>query len=126
MRRRADLPPAPDEIGKKGFIMNNTITISIFVKKIKKNDGGDFNKYLSTLTRTDGSKFGVEVKFSGCSPIPANKCPCNVTFERANANLDTNPYDDPETDETKIGYILWLKEYGTPTPFVDHSLDDIV
>ena len=99
--------------------------VTIYAKKRTTTEGKSFFSYLSTLTRKDGTKQTVAVKFRDeCgNPKPEN-CPMNVKFDKGKANMSTSEYVREDTGEVGISYTLWVSAWEPGTPFVDHSLDD--
>lgn len=99
--------------------------ITIYAKKRTTSEGKSFFSYLSTLTRKDGTKQTVSVKFrDDCgNPKPEN-CPMNVKFDKGNANMSTREFVREDTGEVATSYTLWVSAWEPGTPFVDHSLDD--
>lgn len=99
--------------------------ITIYAKKRTTTEGKSFYSYLSTLTRKDGTKQTVSVKFRDeCgNPKPEN-CPMNVKFDKINANMATREFVRDDTGEVGTSYTLWVAAWEPGTPFVDHSLDD--
>jgi hypothetical protein len=99
--------------------------IAIFAKKRTTADGKTFFSYLSTLTRKDGTKQTVSVKFrdEAGNPKPEN-CPMNIKFEKGSANMATREFIREDTGETGLSYTLWVSRWEPGAPFVDHSLDD--
>ena len=99
--------------------------ITIFAKKRTASDGKSFYSYLSTLTRKDGTKQTVSVKFrdEAGNPKP-EKCPMNIKFDRGSANVATKEFIREDTGEVATGYTLWVSAWEPGAPFVDHSLDD--
>lgn len=99
--------------------------ITIYAKKRTTAEGKSFYSYLSTLTRRDGTKQTVSVKFRDeCgNPKPEN-CPMNVKFDKGSANMATREFVREDTGEVGTSYTLWVSVWEPGTPFVDHSLDD--
>ena len=99
--------------------------ITIFAKKRTASDGKSFYSYLSTLTRKDGTKQTVSVKFrdEAGNPKP-EKCPMNIKFDRGSANVATKEFIREDTGEHATSYTLWVSAWEPGAPFVDHSLDD--
>lgn len=99
--------------------------ITIYAKKRTTAEGKSFFSYLSTLTRKDGTKQTVAVKFRDeCgNPKPEN-CPMNVKFNKGDANMATREFVREDTGEVGTSYTLWVSAWEPGTPFVDHSLDD--
>lgn len=99
--------------------------ITIFAKKRIASDGKYFYSYLSTLTRKDGTKQTVSVKFrdEAGNPKP-EKCPMNIKFDRGSANVATKEFTREDTGEVSTSYTLWVSAWEPGAPFVDHSLDD--
>ena len=99
--------------------------ITIYAKKRNTTDGKKFYSYLSTLTRKDGTKQMVSVKFrdDAGNPKPEN-CPMNIKFDKGNANMTTKEFTREDTGEIAVSYTLWVSAWEPGAPFVDHSLDD--
>ena len=99
--------------------------ITIFAKKAQSNDGRVFYKFLTTLTRKDGTEEKVEVKFTEAAgaPIPST-CPCNILVDKTNLNMVSRDYVDPKTGEVKIAKRMWVNAWETGSTYVDHSMDD--
>lgn len=99
--------------------------ITVYAKKRNSYDGKTFYSYLSTLTRKDGTKQTVSVKFrdEAGNPKP-EKCPMNVKFDKSNANMSTKEFVREDTGEVATSYTLWVSKWEPGSPFVDHSLDD--
>lgn len=99
--------------------------ITIFAKKRTSSEGKSFFSYLSTLTRKDGTKQTVSVKFrDDCGNPKPEQCPMNVKFDKGNANISTREFVREDTGEVGTSYTLWVSAWEPGAPFVDHSLDD--
>lgn len=99
--------------------------ITIYAKKRNASEGKTFYSYLSVLTRKDGTKHTVSVKFrdEAWNPKP-EKCPMNIKFDKGNANMATKEFISKDTGDVTTFYTLWVSEWEPGTPFVDNSLDD--
>ena len=99
--------------------------ITIYSKKRTTAEGKTFFSYLSTLTRKDGTKQMVSVKFrdDAGNPKPEN-CPMNIKFNKCDANMATKEFTREDTGEIGTSYTLWVSRWEQGSPFVDHSLDD--
>ena len=99
--------------------------ITIYAKKRTTAEGKTFYSYLSTLTRKDGGKQTVSVKFrdDAGNPKPEH-CPMNIKFEKGWANMSTSEFTREDTGEIGTSFTLWVSRWEQGTPFVDHSLDD--
>lgn len=99
--------------------------ITIYAKKRTTKEGKSFYSYLSNLTRKDGTKLTVSVRFRDeCgNPKPEN-CPMSIKFDKRDANLSTHKFVNFETGEVGTSNTLWVSSWEPGTPFVDHSLDD--
>lgn len=99
--------------------------ITIYAKKRTTNEGKTFFSYLSTLTRKDGTKQTVSVKFrdDAGNPKPEN-CPMNIKFDRGSANIATREFVRDDTGDVGTSFTLWVSAWEPGAPFVDHSLDD--
>ena len=99
--------------------------ITIFAKKRTTSDGKPFYGYLSKLTRKDGTKQTVSVKFRDeCGNPKPEKCPMNIQFNKGAANLATKEFVLEDTGEVGTSFTLWVSAWEPGTPYVDTSLDD--
>lgn len=99
--------------------------ITVFAKKRMTQDNKPFYGYLATLTRKDGSKQTVSVKFRDeCGQPKADKCPMNIRFPKSGANLSKREFVREDTGEVGESYTLWVNEWEQGAPYVDTSLDD--
>ena len=99
--------------------------ITIYTKKRRTSEGKSFFSYLSTLTRKDGTKQTVSVKFRDEAGYPKpEKCPMNIKFDKRNANMATKEFTREDTGELATSYTLWVSAWEQGAPFIDHSLDD--
>lgn len=99
--------------------------ITIFAKRRQTKEGKTFFNYLSTLTNHDGVDIPVQVKFrEGCGQPKAELCPMNIVFDKADANLTTREYTNPDTAEIRKARVLWVSKWTQGEEYVDHSLDN--
>lgn len=99
--------------------------LTIYAKKRTSADGKPFFGYLSTLTRKDGTKQTVSVKFrEDCGNPKADKCPMNIIVDKTNANMTVKEFTREDTGEACNSYTLWVSAWEPGSAFVDHSLDD--
>lgn len=99
--------------------------ITVFAKKRTTSDGKPFYGYLSTLTRKDGRKQTVSVKFRDeCGNPKPEKCPMNIKFSKTAANLSIREFVREDSGEVGESYTLWVSAWEQGTPYVDTSLDD--
>lgn len=99
--------------------------ITIFAKRRQTRESKTFFNYSSTLTNRDGVDIPVQVKFrEGCGQPKAELCPMNIVFDKADANLSTREYTDPETAEVRKSRVLWVSKWTQGAEYVDHSLDN--
>lgn len=99
--------------------------ITIYAKKRHAADGKTFYSYLSTLTRKDGTKQTVSVKFRDVAGNPKPElCPMNIKFDKCYANMATKEFIREDSGEVSTSYTLWVPAWELGAPFVDHSLDD--
>ena len=99
--------------------------IAIFAKKRTSNEGKTFYSYLSVLTRKDGVKQTVSVKFRDvCGNPKPESCPMNIVFDKKRANLSAKEFIREDTGEVGTSYTLWISSWELGTPYIDHSLDD--
>lgn len=99
------------------------MNLTIFGKKRTTREGKSFTSYLTTLTKKNGEKITVAVKFRNGVKIPA-VLPCNIIVEKENANLAIKAYLVQETGEYRDSNTLWISDYTNGEPYVDHSLDE--
>lgn len=100
--------------------------VTIYAKKRTTAEGKAFCNYLTTLTKKDGTELKCSVKFrEECGQPKAEKCPMNIAFEKADANLATKTYTD-DNGEVLTAYVLWLSNWAEGEKFVDHSMDDFI
>lgn len=99
--------------------------ITVYAKKRTTIEGKTFYSYLATLTRKDGVKLTVSVKFrdEAGNPKP-EKCPMNIMFNKGDANMSTHEFTREDTGEVGLSHTLWVSRWEEGAPFVDHSLDD--
>lgn len=106
--------------------------ITLFSKKKHTKEGKEFNVFVGTLNRKDGTNQYMTVKYSGDDKrldFDGRKCPYIIEFNKEDANITkkTRTLTDKETGETKsiTNYTLWLKNYKESSEkFIDHSLDE--
>lgn len=99
--------------------------ITLYAKKRHTAEGKTFYIYLSSLTKKDGTKQYVSVRFKDDSiaPKPEN-CPMNIRFERSDANLSGRSF--VRDGERYTNYTLWISKWQQGGNFVDHSLDEFI
>lgn len=102
---------------------------TIFAKKMQSKDGRNFNRYLTKLTKKDGTEITVNVKFREECGEPKN-CPCNIKFDKSDANYNEKiqKYADAETGECKetVSKTLWISSWEYGDAYVDTSMDEFV
>lgn len=99
--------------------------ITIYAKKRTTTDGKTFFSYLSKLTRKDGTKQTVSVKFRDeCGSPKPEKCPMNIKFDKGDANIATYEFTREDNGDICTSYTLWVSRWEHGDMFVDHSLDD--
>lgn len=99
--------------------------IAIFSKKRTGRDGKTFYNYLSTLTRKDGTKQSVQVKFrEACGNPKADACPMNIKVSKKNCNLSTRDFVREDTGDCGRAYTLWVSDWEIGSPYVDTSMDE--
>lgn len=97
--------------------------ITVYAKKRTMANGKTFYNYLSRLSSRQGEVLPVNVKFpEGIEPDPS-RCPMNIVFTKADANLSYQRYTNKHGEES-ISATLWVKAWEEGEPFVDTSLDD--
>lgn len=102
--------------------------ILIFAKKRKNSEGAYFTTYITTLSRKDGTKQTMAVKFKDevQPPKPAN-CPCYISFNASESNVSTTTYKRRDTGEEDKSYTLWVSEWQkVDKEFKDTSLDEFI
>lgn len=99
--------------------------ITIYAKKFTGEGNKSFYRYLTTLTRKDGGKQTMAVKFrEDCGNPKAEKCPMNIVVDKKDANVATKEFTREDSGETGISYTLWVSKWSEGKPFVDTSLDE--
>ena len=97
------------------------IQITVFAKTRKTEEGRAFTSYNGRLTKKNGETLSVGIKFkSPCTGPNKEECPCNIIFEKQDANL-AQRYDE-EAD--RVYSTLWIAAYKMGEPYEDHSLDE--
>ena len=103
---------------------------TIFAKKMTSKDGRQFNRYITTLTKQDGTEVVMNVKFQEKCGEPKDNCPCNIVFDKKDANFreKLEKYTDKETGEAKeaLSRTLWISAWEYGEPYVDTSMDEFV
>lgn len=102
---------------------------TVFVKNVKKHDGTTFKKYVTKLTKKDGSKLYTDVKFvqgviSDYTMKTGNMVtfPCVIEFD---GNLSSKFYKTDDSNGTTFtNYALWINKIISTEPFIDDSLND--
>ena len=99
--------------------------ITVFAKKRTSNDGKPFTTYISTLTRKDGTKQTVQVKFrEECGSPKAEKCPMNIEIEKETSNMATREFTR-DNGEAGTSYTLWVSNWKeSANKYVDHTMDE--
>lgn len=99
--------------------------IAIFAKKRTGKDGKTFFSYLSTLTRKDGTKQTVSVKFRDeCGHPKPETCPVNIKIDKGNANITKSEFTREDNGEVAVSYTLWVSAWELGSSWVDNSLDE--
>lgn len=99
--------------------------IAVYAKKFTAEGGKTFYRYLTTLTRKDGSKQTMAVKFrEDCGNPKAEKCPMNIVIDKKDANVASKEFIREDTGDVGTSYTLWVSAWKEGRPFVDTSLDD--
>lgn len=101
--------------------------LNVFAKKRTGKDGKVFYNFLSTLTKKDGEKETVQLKFREDAGLPnASKCPMTIVVDKADANLVKKMVTVEKDGEVKEieQRTLWISKYGYKGGYVDHSLDE--
>ena len=103
---------------------------TIFAKKMTSKDGRQFNRYITTLKKADGTEVTMNVKFREACGEPKDSCPCNIVFDKENANFreKLEQSQDKETGEAKeaVSRTLWISAWEYGEPYVDTSMDEFV
>ena len=101
--------------------------LNVFAKKRRGKDGKVFYNFLSTLTKNDGEKETVQLKFRGDAGTPnASKCPMTIEVDKSKANLVKKMATVEKNGEEKEieQRTLWISEYVYKGDYVDTSLDE--
>ena len=101
------------------------MNVTVFAKKRQTKEGKTFYVYIGTLKKKDGTEESVTVKFrEDCGQPDPKKCPVNIVFDKANANLSNRDFIREDTGEVINIKTLWINSWQEGGPYVDHSLDD--
>lgn len=104
-----------------------TMIFNVFAKRITGNNGKSFTKYVTTLTKKDGTKVYTDVHFNDDIKNRLNTFPCTVTIPNDGANFNSRKVKGKDKDGNETEYTrnnLWVTKITTVTPYIDHSLDD--
>ena len=97
--------------------------VTVFAKRIRKQDGSNFTGYVSQLTHMDGTKQYVRVRFNQGVQLPA-EFPAVIEVEKQHANLSKKVVTNQD-GSTYARYTFWIAAWKpTGEKYVDHSLDD--
>lgn len=98
--------------------------ITVFSKKCETKDSKKFNKYVTKMTKKDGSEIYADVVLPEDDKIKSDECPIIIEFEKSNANLSTKR-GTTEDGKTYERHTLWVKKYTrSKEKYVDNSLDE--
>lgn len=101
--------------------------LNVFAKKRTGKDGKVFYNFLSTITKKDGEKVTVQLKFREDAGLPnASKCPMTISVDKSDANLTNKTVTIDKDGEAKEieQRTLWVSKYDYIGDYVDHSLDE--
>lgn len=98
--------------------------LTVFAKNVQKKDGKTFTKFLTRLTRKDGTEETVEVKFTQATKtLTANDCPCIINA--THCNLAKQSGTNAESGVAWESKKLWVSAWETTNEvYRDTSLDD--
>ena len=99
--------------------------IAVFAKRCTGKDNKTFYRYLSSLTKKDGTAQTVAVSFRDEAGQPRpEKCPMNIIISKGDVNLASKTFVREDTGEVGTSYTLWVTKWKEGSPYVDHSLDE--
>lgn len=101
--------------------------VNVFPKKITAKNGNKFTKYVTTLTKKDGSTVYAEVKFSDESLNQVDKFPVTLTINQGDGNFTSKTIHGKDKDGNPKDYIrntLWVSHISAVEEYIDTSLDD--
>lgn len=100
--------------------------IIVFSKKRKSQEGRPFTTYLTSLTKKDGTRQTMQLKFKDETPKPnAADCPMYINVDKNNANISKSTYKRRDTGEDSVSFTLWVSEWAkSDRIFTDDSLDE--
>jgi hypothetical protein len=107
--------------------------LNIFAKKRTTKEGKIFYTYLTTLTKNNGEKVTMQVKFRDeCGRPDAGKCPRVIRVKKKDCNYTEKDIDVEEYDERTgeitgekniIQRILWVSLWEDVGEYLDNSMD---
>ena len=104
-----------------------TLTQAIFAKKRTTKEGKTFYSFLTTMKKKDGSEEIAQVKFRDkCGSPDPEKCPINIVFDKANANMSRREYVREDTGEIVDQLTMWVSAWEEGEPYIDTSMDDYI
>lgn len=107
--------------------MENTMTQAIFAKKKTTKEGKIFHTYLTTLKKKTGEEIIAQVKFRDiCGSPDPEKCPINIVFDRAKANMSVRQFTREDTGDIAEQYVMWVSEWKEGEPYKDKSMDEFI
>lgn len=100
---------------------------NVFKKRITAKNGNKFDKYVTTLTKKDGTKVYTEVKFTDDIKARLTVFPVTIVISKGGANFSTHYYNGVDRDGNEKEYernTLWVSKVDRIEPYEDTSLDD--
>lgn len=109
--------------------------LTIFAKKCTTKEGKLFYRYISKLTKKDGTELTATVKFrEECGSPKGEKCPMIIAVNKSDCNFSSRTnvqmVKDEDGNEEEREYItntLWVSAWSdTGKEYVDTSMDEFI
>ena len=109
--------------------------LTIFSKKCTTKEGKLFYRYITKLTKKDGTELTSTVKFrEDCGSPKGEKCPMIIAVEKKDCNFSSKSKfetvkddDGNEIEREYVNNTLWVSNWSdTGKEFIDTSMDDFI
>ena len=99
------------------------LTLNVFKKERATKEGRKFNAYLTRITnKATGEEISAGLKFEENVDVPKE---FPVRIDVTNGSVSTRKFVDEKTNEEKIGYTVWVREWKkSDEEYVDNSLNE--